>query len=189
MIGPTDLLRPSPAPYFKTFQIFLICCPKRPNFNTNIKVLWRNSLKFKNIEIKWPTNPCKEYLRTYLRTYLFTPWSKVLLEKLAGSQLVKKFPAFYGTRKFITAYTSVCHLSLSQASSIQSMPSHPTSWRSILIVPPIYTWVSQVVFFHHVSPPKPWIRLSYLPYALHAPPISFFSILSPEQYWVSSTDH
>jgi hypothetical protein len=27
------------------------------------------------------------------------------------------------------------------------------------------------------------------PSALHAPSISFFSILSPEQYWVSSTDH
>ena len=30
-------------------------------------------------------------------TYLLTPWSRVLLEKLTGSQLVKKFPAFYGT--------------------------------------------------------------------------------------------
>jgi hypothetical protein len=27
------------------------------------------------------------------------------------------------------------------------------------------------------------------PYVLHAPPISFFCIWSPEQYWVSSTDH
>ena len=27
------------------------------------------------------------------------------------------------------------------------------------------------------------------PYALHAPPISFFSNLSPEIYWVRSTDH
>ena len=27
------------------------------------------------------------------------------------------------------------------------------------------------------------------PYVLHVPPISFFLILSPEQYWVSSTDH
>jgi len=26
-----------------------------------------------------------------------TPWSRVLTEKLTGSQLVKKFPAFYGT--------------------------------------------------------------------------------------------
>jgi len=32
-------------------------------------------------------------------TYLLTPWSKVLLEKLTGSQLDKKFPAFYGNPK------------------------------------------------------------------------------------------
>jgi len=32
-----------------------------------------------------------------IRLYLRTPWSRVLLEKLTGSQLVKKFPAFYGT--------------------------------------------------------------------------------------------
>ena len=43
--------------------------------------------------------------------------------------------------------------------------------------------------FPQVSSTKPFILLSSLPYALHAPPISFFSILSPEQYWVSSTDH
>jgi hypothetical protein len=30
-------------------------------------------------------------------TYLLTPWSRVLLEKLIGLHLVKKFPAFYGT--------------------------------------------------------------------------------------------
>ena len=48
-------------------------------------------------------------------------------------QLVKKFPAFYGTRRFITALTSVCHLSLSWASPIQSTYPHPISWRSILI--------------------------------------------------------
>jgi len=36
--------------------------------------------------------------------YILTPWSKVLLEKLSSSQLVKKFPAFYGTQRFITAF-------------------------------------------------------------------------------------
>ena len=46
----------------------------------------------------------------------------------------------------------------------------------------IYAWVSQVVSFLQVSPPKPCIRLSSPPYALHAPPISFFSVLSSEQY-------
>ena len=66
--------------------------------------------------------------------YLLTPWSRVLLEKLTGLQLVKKFLAFHGTRRFITALTSVRHLSLSWASPIQSMYAHPTSWRSSLIL-------------------------------------------------------
>jgi hypothetical protein len=34
MIGPTDLLHPSPTPHFKTFQVFPIYCPKRPSFST-----------------------------------------------------------------------------------------------------------------------------------------------------------
>jgi len=34
-----------------------------------------------------------------------TPCSSVLLKKLIVTQLVKKFPAFYGTRSFITAFT------------------------------------------------------------------------------------
>jgi len=44
--------------------------------------------------------------------YFLTPWSRVLIEKLTGFQLVKKFPAFYGTRRFITAFTSDRHLSI-----------------------------------------------------------------------------
>jgi hypothetical protein len=43
---------------------------------------------------------------------LFNPQSRVLLEKLTGSQLVKKFSAFYGSRRFVTTFTSVHHLSL-----------------------------------------------------------------------------
>jgi hypothetical protein len=31
-----------------------------------------------------------------------TPWSRVILEKLIIGQLAKKFPAFYGTRRFNT---------------------------------------------------------------------------------------
>ena len=73
---------------------------------------------------------------TILTPYLLTPWRRVLLEKLTGLRLVKKFPAFHGTRRFITALTSVLHLSLSWASPIQSIYPHPTSWRPILIFPP-----------------------------------------------------
>ena len=43
---------------------------------------------------------------------LLTPRCRVLPEQLTGLQLVKKFPAFHGTRRFITALTSVRHLSL-----------------------------------------------------------------------------
>ena len=56
------------------------------------------------------------YLLIYLLTYLLTPWCRALLEKLTGLQLVKKFPAFHGTRMFITVFPSVRQLSLSWAS-------------------------------------------------------------------------
>jgi hypothetical protein len=46
-------------------------------------------------------------------TPLLSPWSRVLLEKLTGSQLVTNLPVFYGTRRFITVLTSAVQLSLS----------------------------------------------------------------------------
>ena len=91
---------------------------------------------------------------------MLPPCSRVLLEKLTGLQLVKKFSAFYRTWRFITAFTSSHHLSLSWASSIQYVPPHCTSWRSILILSSICTWVSPVASFTRVSPPKPCSRLS-----------------------------
>jgi hypothetical protein len=48
-----------------------------------------------------------------LLTYLLTPWSRVLPEKLKRPELLKKFPAFCRTRRFITAFTRARHLSLS----------------------------------------------------------------------------
>ena len=51
-----------------------------------------------------------------------------------ATKLVKKFPTFYGTQSFITAFTSARYLSLSSASSFQSRPPHPTSKRSVLIL-------------------------------------------------------
>jgi len=49
-------------------------------------------------------------------TYLLTPRSRVLLEKLTSSQLIKKFPTIYGTQRFITAFTSARYLTLSKVS-------------------------------------------------------------------------
>jgi hypothetical protein len=39
------------------------------------------------------------------RNLILTPWSRVLPEKLKRPELLKKFPEFYETLKFITAFT------------------------------------------------------------------------------------
>jgi hypothetical protein len=46
-------------------------------------------------------------------TNYLIPRSIVLPEKLTGPQIVKKFPAIYRTQRFITAFTTTCHVSLS----------------------------------------------------------------------------
>ena len=98
-------------------------------------------------------------------SYLLTPWCRVLLEQPSGLQLVKKFPAFHRTRRFITALTSVRHLSLSWASPIHVIYTHPTSWRSVLI---FSTHLRLVVSFPPVSPPKPYTS-PFLTHARHMP--------------------
>ena len=92
--------------------------------------------------------------------YLLTPWSRFLLEKLTVSQLVKKFPAFHGTRRFITAFTRARHLFLFWDRSIQSMlPTYFLKIHLNIILP--FTsgsseWSLSVRFSHqypvHTSP-------------------------------------
>ena len=105
-------------------------------------------------------------------TYLLTPWCRVLLEQLIGLQLVKKFPAFYGTRRFITSLTSVRHLSLSWASPIQSIYPHPTSWRFILILSTHLRLGLPSSLLPSGFPTKTPYTPLYHPYAPHAQPIS-----------------
>jgi len=113
--------------------------------------------------------PSFTYLLTYFRTYLLAPWSKVLLEKLTGSQPVKKFPAFYRTRSFIPAYTSARHLFLSWASSIQSITPYPTSWRSTNLVHSLINYMHKIVLLRvccnsegKFDPGKEWEHLCYI---------------------------
>ena len=102
------------------------------------------------------------YINTAI-TYLLTPRCRVFFEKLIDLQLVKKFPAFYGTRRFITVFTSSRHLSPSWAISIQSIPPHPTSWRAILILPSYLRLGLPTGLFTQVSPPKTCTNLSPSP--------------------------
>ena len=99
--------------------------------------LHNNYNEILSVEVTWSLCEALTKLRADIsndRYYLPPPWCRVLLEKLTGLQLVKKFPEFHGTRRFITEPTSVRYPSLSWASSVQSIYPHPTSWRSILIL-------------------------------------------------------
>jgi hypothetical protein len=115
-----------------------------------------------------------------LLTYLPTPWSSVPLEKLTGFQLVKKFPAFYGTRRFITAFTTARQLSISWASSIQSIPPHPTSWSSILILSSHLRLDLPCDFFPSGFPDQNPIYASPIPHARYIPrPFHSFRFYNP----------
>ena len=113
------------------------------------------------------------YRRQEELNYSLTPWCRVLLEKLTGLQLVKKFPTFHGTRRFITALTSVRHLSLSWASQIQSIYLHSTSWRSVLILSTHLRLGLPSGLLPSGFPTKTLYTLSPAPYVPHAQPISF----------------
>ena len=107
---------------------------------------------------------------TYAHTcsYLITPCSRALLEKMTCSQLVKKFPAFYATRRFITAFTSARHLSLPWARSIQSMAPNPTVGRSISILTSHLRLGLPSGLFASVFPTKPLYKPLFSPKHAHA---------------------
>jgi len=63
-----------------------------------------------------------------------SPRRRSVLEKLRLPQLAKTFPAFYGTLKFITVFTTAHHFSVFWATRTRSTVSNPISLRTILIL-------------------------------------------------------
>jgi len=111
-------------------------------------------------------------------------WSRMFLENFLGLVI-----CFYGSRGFITIFTSTQYWSLSSAKWIHSTPSHPIYPRSSPILsshlhlPPLsglFPWSFPIQNFTHFSP---------LTWMLHAPSISSSLICSPWQYLVKSTDY
>ena len=94
---------------------------------------------------------------------IITPGSRVLLEKVTIPQLIKKFPAFYETQRFIAAFA--------RAKSIQSMsPSHVLKISSNIILPPT----------PRISK---WFFLSVLPnWILYAPLMSHINATFPSYF-------
>jgi hypothetical protein len=88
-------------------------------------------------------------------------------------QLLKNFPAFYGTRRFITVFIRALHWSLSWARSIQSIPSHISKIHFNIVYPPA-PWSSKVISFHLTLLPISYIHISsplscYMPCPSHLP--------------------
>jgi hypothetical protein len=104
------------------------------------------------------------------------PRSSTLLEKSPVAQLLKNFPTFYGTRKFITVFTRTFHWSLFWARWIQFIPTHLISSRFVLLLSShlLVCLSFLVVYFLPSYLPKLYMRSAsphagYMPYQTHPP--------------------
>ena len=110
--------------------------------------------------------------KTVALTYfnVLTPWNRILLEKLTDSQPAKKFPAFYVTRRFITAFTSVRHLS-----------------RFFLCERFVTRYVFTVRRCQHLAQPPSWrtnpCRLSATAYSIYPQLPSILEAVAPSATW------
>ena len=137
----------------------------------------------------------RRLIMTIFRSYmkyllsLLTSWCRVLLDKLnwfAASQeiprILRKPKVHYRTYKRpppvpILGQPNPVHMPTSHLLEIHPNIIHPSTPRSP-------QWSLSLRYPHQtLYAPSPH------PYAPHAQPISFFSILSSAQYWVGSTDH
>jgi hypothetical protein len=132
--------------------------PKKTIWSTTDVKSWENLYKL--TDFYYLLNTLHSIRPTY-HTYLLTNL-RVLTYSMKqshsweanGFSASQEIPAFYWTRRFIIAFTSARHQSLSWASSIQSIPHNPLPEDPSSFYPLIYDWVFQVVSFPQVSAPK-----------------------------------
>ena len=149
-----------------------------------------NDTNIQSVGLLWMRDRSVAETSTWQQTYLITfsieqsPSCKA--KQFSGSQ---EIPWSYGSRKFITVLTSARHLSEFWTISIQSIPPYPTSWISFLILsshlclgPPSGLFPSGFTTKTLYTPLLPLIRATCHVHLI-------ILDLTPEQYWVRSTDH
>jgi hypothetical protein len=141
------------VPWLKLFYINKIFIYIIPNINFTYPWLHTKIHVFDAYSVIWQTQSLME---------LSPSWGS------ATVQLLKKFPAFYGTRRSITAFTRALHWFLTWVTSNQSFTFHSTSLRSILLLST------------HVRHGLP---SGLLPSAF--PPISYMHFSSPHSCYLS----
>jgi hypothetical protein len=104
------------------------------------------------------------------------------------SWAITKFPAFYGTRRIITALTSACHLSvLSQSKPVHTSPAHFFKIYFNIILPSTprsYKWSLSMR-----SPHQNTVHTSPVPYTRRTPCQSFSFWFNYPDNLVRSTEH
>ena len=130
----------------------------------------------------------KIILTEQLQHLLITPWSRVLLEKLTGFAANQEIPRILWIPKVHhrTHKRPSPILILRQPHPVPTTPSHFLKIH-LSIVLPSTSWSPQ--WFFPSGFPTKTLCTPLPPYVPHAPPISFFWILSPALYWVRSTYH
>ena len=98
-------LHSSPAPYFETFQVFLICFLKCPKFQHHTKLcmemvgssttlvnLYQTVLVTSQKTVLFRFSARYQGQTEYILTYVLIAWSRVLLEKLTGFAADQEIP-------------------------------------------------------------------------------------------------
>ena len=111
---------------------------------------------------------CKEllcYTPDHLTDWLI-PWCRVLLENFIVPQLVKNYPLFCATRRFIIAFTTASHLSIALTTLIQSTPAPSYLFQIHFSITLPSTFTSFKCSFPPALPNK--IPYASFPFPIHA---------------------
>jgi len=122
--------------------------------------------------------------------YLLSPWSTDLLEKLTSKlcRYSRNSPHLWNTK--VPHRTYKCPPPVPILNQLHLVPRTPSNFLKIHlnIILPSTSW-SPNGLFPSGFPTTPCAPLYPPPYAPHALPISFVSILPPAQYWVRRVNY